>query len=271
MTPAQFAGVVERCVEYIKAGDVFQVVPSQRFSAQLTTEPFALYRALRSVNPSPYLGYLNLGAVTLVASSPESLLQSDGQSLVTRPIAGTRPRGQTPQADAQYAQDLLSDPKERAEHLMLIDLGCNDLGRVARYGSVTVDNAFAIERSSHVMHLVSTVRGELQAGCTPLDALRSVMPMGTLSGAPKIHAMEIIDELEPVRRGPYGGCFGYLAFDGSLDMALTLRTMVITGGKVHLQAGAGVVDDSKPIAEEQETRNKAAALMRAAELAAGGL
>ncbi len=271
MTPQGYADVVNRCVEYIRAGDIFQVVPSQRFSATLTAHPFALYRAIRSINPSPYLGYLNLGDVILVASSPESLLQSDGKSIVTRPIAGTRPRGSTPEADAAYARDLLSDEKERAEHLMLVDLGRNDIGRVARYGSVTVEDAFTIERYSHVMHIVSGVRGELAQGHTPLDALRSVMPMGTLSGAPKIRAMEIIDELETVRRGPYGGCFGYLAFDGSLDMALTLRTMVIAGGKVHIQAGAGVVADSDPVAEEQETRNKAAALMRAAERAAAGL
>ncbi|ABF45283.1 anthranilate synthase component I [Deinococcus geothermalis] len=270
-TPQGFMKAVERCLEYIRAGDIFQVVPSQRFSADLTVHPFALYRALRRVNPSPYLGYLALGDVTLVASSPESLLRSDGHTVITRPIAGTRRRGRTPEEDERLAAELLADEKERAEHLMLVDLGRNDLGRVSRYGSVQVQDAFSVERYSHVMHIVSTVTGELREGQTPLHALASVLPMGTVSGAPKIRAMEIIDELEPVRRGPYGGAFGYIAFDGSLDMALTLRTMVIAGGRLHIQAGAGVVADSDPASEEQETRNKAAALMRAVELAAGGL
>ncbi|MVN86499.1 anthranilate synthase component I [Deinococcus sp. HMF7620] len=271
-TPEGFEAAVNRALEYIRAGDIFQVVPSQRFSADLgELHPFALYRALRRVNPSPYLGYLQLGPVTLVASSPESLLASDGVRVTTRPIAGTRPRGQTPEADAALAEELLADEKERAEHLMLVDLGRNDLGRVSRYGSVRVQDAFAIERYSHVMHIVSSVTGELRPGQTPLHALASVQPMGTVSGAPKIRAMQIIDELEPVRRGPYGGSFGYIAFDGSMDMALTLRTMVITGGRVHIQAGAGVVADSDPAAEEQETRSKAAALMRAVEMASHGL
>ncbi|MEF2277941.1 anthranilate synthase component I [Deinococcus sp. YIM 134068] len=270
-TPQGYMDAVERSLEYIRAGDIFQVVPSQRFSAELETHPFALYRALRRVNPSPYLGYLALGDVTLVASSPESLLRSDGHSVVTRPIAGTRPRGGTPEADEALAAELLADEKERAEHLMLVDLGRNDLGRVSGYGTVRVRDAFSVERYSHVMHIVSTVTGELRDGQTPLHALASVLPMGTVSGAPKIRAMEIIDELEPVRRGPYGGAFGYIAFDGSLDMALTLRTMVIAGGRVHIQAGAGIVADSDPASEELETRNKAAALMRAVEMAAGGL
>ncbi|WP_075837007.1 anthranilate synthase component I [Deinococcus marmoris] len=270
-TPQGYQAAVSRCIEYIHAGDVFQVVPSQRFSADLTVEPFALYRALRGINPSPYLGFLNLGEVTLVASSPESLLRSDGVSIVTRPIAGTRPRGKTPAEDNALAAELLADEKERAEHLMLVDLGRNDIGRVAEYGSVTVEDAFTIERYSHVMHIVSGVRGRLRGGQTPLHALASALPMGTVSGAPKIRAMEIIDEVEPVRRGPYGGSFGYIAFDGSLDMALTLRTMVIAGGRLHIQAGAGIVADSDPVAEEEETRNKAAALMRAAERAAAGL
>ncbi|MPY65354.1 anthranilate synthase component I [Deinococcus sp. SDU3-2] len=271
-TPEGFMDAVERALEYIRAGDIFQVVPSQRFSAELgDLHPFALYRALRRVNPSPYLGYLALGDVTLVASSPESLLRSDGHALVTRPIAGTRRRGETPEQDDRLAAELLADEKERAEHLMLLDLGRNDLGRVSRYGTVRVEGAYSVERYSHVMHIVSTVTGELREGQTPLHALASVLPMGTVSGAPKIRAMEIIDELEPVRRGPYGGAFGYIALDGSLDMALTLRTMVITNGRVHIQAGAGVVADSDPASEEAETRGKAAALMRAVELAAGGL
>ncbi|WP_027460939.1 anthranilate synthase component I [Deinococcus murrayi] len=271
-TPEGFMAAAKRALEYVRAGDIFQVVPSQRFSAELgELHPFALYRALRRVNPSPYLGYLALGEVTLVASSPESLLRSDGQRLVTRPIAGTRRRGATPEEDERLAADLLADEKERAEHLMLLDLGRNDLGRVSRIGSVRVQDAFAVEKYSHVMHLVSTVTGELRPGQTPLHALAAVLPMGTVSGAPKIRAMEIIDELEPVRRGPYGGAFGYIAHDGSLDMALTLRTMVVTGGKLHIQAGAGVVADSDPASEERETRQKAAALMRAAELASRGL
>ncbi|WP_288432279.1 anthranilate synthase component I [uncultured Deinococcus sp.] len=276
-TPEAYMDVVRRGLEYIRAGDIFQFVPSQRFSADLgELHPFALYRALRRVNPSPYLGYLHLGGaqeggVTLVASSPESLLRSDGHTVVTKPIAGTRTRGATPEADDALAAELLADEKERAEHLMLVDLGRNDLGRVSRFGTVRVQDAFSIERYSHVMHIVSGVTGELREGQTPLHALASVLPMGTVSGAPKIRAMEIIDEMEPVRRGPYGGSFGYIAFDGSMDMALTLRTMVIAHGRVHIQAGAGVVADSDPAAEEQETRNKAAALMRAVELAAGGL
>lgn len=270
-TPQGFMKVVEKGLEYIRAGDIFQFVPSQRFSADLTVHPFALYRALRRVNPSPYLGYLQLGEVILVASSPESLLRSDGHTVTTRPIAGTRPRGHTPETDDQLAAELLADEKERAEHLMLVDLGRNDIGKVSEYGTVRVQDAFSIERYSHVMHIVSGVTGQLREGQTPLHALASTLPMGTVSGAPKIRAMQIIDELEPVRRGPYGGAFGYIAFDGSMDMALTLRTMVIVGGRVHIQAGAGIVADSVPEMEEQETRNKAAAMMRAVEMAAGGL
>lgn len=272
LTPSQFMDMVARGKEYIAAGDIFQFVPSQRWSASLSDlHPFALYRALRRVNPSPYLGYLDFGEVKLVASSPESLLQSDGTQVLTRPIAGTRKRGETPAQDEALAAELLADEKERAEHLMLVDLGRNDIGRVSEYGTVQVVNPFAVERYSHVMHIVSGVSGVLREGQTPLLALASVLPMGTVSGAPKIRAMQIIDELEPVRRGPYGGCFGYVAPDGSMDMALTLRTMVVTGGKIHIQAGAGVVADSVPESEEQETRSKAAALMRAVELAAQGL
>ena len=270
-TPEGYMEVVRKGKEYIGAGDIFQFVPSQRFSADLTVHPFALYRALRRVNPSPYLGYLNLGEVILVASSPESLLRSDGVNVITRPIAGTRVRGQTPEQDDQLAAELLADEKERAEHLMLVDLGRNDIGKVSGYGTVKVQDAFSIERYSHVMHIVSGVTGTLRPDQTPLHALASVLPMGTVSGAPKIRAMQIIDELEPTRRGPYGGSFGYIAFDGSMDMALTLRTMVIVKNRVHIQAGAGIVADSIPELEEQETRNKAAAMMRAVEMAAGGL
>ena len=266
-----YMAAVDRAVEYIRAGDIFQVVPSQRLTAELGVHPFALYRALRVVNPSPYLGYLDLGPVTLVASSPESLVKSDGRTVETRPIAGTRRRGATPEEDEALAQELLGDEKERAEHVMLVDLGRNDLGRVSRFGSVKVESLMHVERYSHVMHLVSVVRGELRDDKTPLDALAATLPMGTASGAPKIRAMEIIDELEPTRRGPYAGAFGYLSATGAMDMALTLRTAVVTGGKLHLQAGGGVVADSDPEAEYQESMNKLAALERAVEMATEGL
>ncbi|MFA5551414.1 MAG: anthranilate synthase component I [Trueperaceae bacterium] len=267
----EFMAAVERAVEYIRQGDVFQVVPSVRLSAELGVHPFAIYRALRSVNPSPYLGYLDLGPLTLVASSPESLVRSNGVKVETLPIAGTRRRGATLAEDEALARELLADEKERAEHVMLVDLGRNDLGRVSRPGSVRVADLMRVERYSHVMHIVSEVVGELAEGRTPLDALAATMPMGTASGAPKVRAMEIIDELEPVRRGPYAGAFGYLAFGGAMDMALTLRTLVIKDGQVHLQAGAGVVADSDPASEWQECMNKLAALRRAVELATEGL
>ena len=266
-----YMAAVARAVEYIHAGDIFQVVPSQRFSAPLGVHPFALYRALRVVNPSPYLGYLDLGPVTLVASSPESLVRSDGHRVETLPIAGTRRRGGTPEEDAALADELLNDEKERAEHVMLVDLGRNDLGRVCRFGSIKVTDLMRVERYSHVMHLVSTVEGELADGKTPLDALASTLPMGTASGAPKIRAMEIIDELEPTRRGPYAGAFGYVSASGTMDMALTLRTVVVADGKLHLQAGGGVVADSDPEFEYQESLNKLAALRRAVEMATEGL
>jgi len=267
----EFKDAVRRAVDYVRAGDVFQVVPSLRLSADLGVHPLALYRALRVVNPSPYLGYLDLGPLTLVASSPESLVRSDGVTVSTRPIAGTRPRGATPAEDERLAAELLADPKERAEHVMLVDLSRNDLGRVCEYGSITVHDPLRIERFSHVMHLVSDVEGKLAAGRTPLDALAATLPMGTASGAPKVRAMEIIDELEPVRRGPYAGAFGYLSVQGDMDMALTLRTATITGGRIHLQAGVGVVADSDPEAEYQEALNKLKALQRAVEMATRGL
>ena len=270
-TADAFRAAVARAVEYVKAGDVFQVVPSQRLSADLGVHPFAVYRALRTINPSPYLGYLDLGPVTLVASSPESLVRAEGRRVETRPIAGTRRRGADPAEDAALAEELLADPKERAEHVMLVDLGRNDLGRVCRAGSVRVTDLMGIERYSHVMHIVSRVEGELAEGRTALDALAATLPMGTASGAPKVRAMEIIDELEPVRRGPYAGAFGYLAVNGDMDMALTLRTMVVAGGRLHLQAGGGVVADSDPELEYQESLNKLAALRRAVELASEGL
>jgi anthranilate synthase component 1 len=267
----EYMVAVKRAVEYIHAGDVFQVVPSVRLSADLGAHPFAIYRALRTINPSPYLGYLDLGGVTLVASSPESLVRSDGALVETLPIAGTRPRGRDAAHDEELAAELLADEKERAEHVMLVDLGRNDLGRVSAPGSVEVVDLMRVERYSHVMHIVSEVVGRLAAGRTPLDALSATLPMGTASGAPKVRAMEIIDELETVRRGPYAGAFGYLAAGGAMDMALTLRTMVVKDGRIHLQAGAGVVADSDPAAEWQECMNKLAALRRAVEMATRGL
>jgi len=270
-TADAFRAAVARAVAYVQAGDIFQVVPSQRLSADLGVHPFAVYRALRTINPSPYLGYLDLGPATLVASSPESLVRAQGRMVETRPIAGTRRRGASPAEDAALAEELLADPKERAEHVMLVDLGRNDLGRVCRAGSVRVTDLMSIERYSHVMHIVSRVEGELAEGRTALDALAATLPMGTASGAPKVRAMEIIDELEPVRRGPYAGAFGYLAVGGDMDMALTLRTMVVTGGRLHLQAGGGVVADSDPELEYQESLSKLAALRRAVEAAAEGL
>jgi anthranilate synthase component I len=270
-TPEAFRDAVAKAVAYVHAGDVFQVVPSQRLSADLRVHPFAVYRALRTINPSPYLGYLDLGPVTLVASSPESLVRAEGRRVETRPIAGTRRRGTSIAEDDALAVELATDPKERAEHVMLVDLGRNDLGRVCRAGSVQVSDLMSIERYSHVMHLVSRVEGELAEGRTALDALAATLPMGTASGAPKVRAMEIIDELEPVRRGPYAGAFGYLAVGGDMDMALTLRTMVVVGGRLHLQAGGGVVADSDPELEYQESLNKLAALRRAVEAASEGL
>ncbi len=270
-TQETFREAVAKAVDYIHAGDVFQVVPSQRLSADLSVHPFAVYRALRTVNPSPYLGYLAMGPVTLVASSPESLVKSEGRRVETRPIAGTRKRGRDAAEDAELATELAADAKERAEHVMLVDLGRNDLGRVCRPGTVRVSELMNVERYSHVMHLVSRVEGELAEGHTPLDALASTLPMGTASGAPKVRAMEIIDELEPVRRGPYAGAFGYLAVGGDMDMALTLRTMVVVNGRIHLQAGGGVVADSDPELEYQESLNKLAGLRRAVDLAAEGL
>ncbi len=266
-----FEAAVSKAIEYIRAGDIFQVVPSQRFSAQLHAHPFAVYRALRGVNPSPYMGYLELGDCTLIAASPESLCRSDGTRVVTRPIAGTRKRGANADEDLALELELLADEKERAEHIMLVDLGRNDLGRVSRYGSVKVEALMQIERYSHVMHIVSTVAGELATDKTPLDALASTLPMGTVSGAPKVRAMEIIEELEPTRRGWYGGAFGYIAHDGSMDMALTLRTALVKDGLIHIQAGGGIVADSDPGLEYDESVNKAKALRRAVELAEAGL
>jgi anthranilate synthase component 1 len=264
----QFLSSVKAAKEYILSGDVFQVVLSQRFSApRSNADPFDVYRALRVVNPSPYMFHLAFPEVQVTGASPEVLVRVENGRVMVRPIAGTRPRGKTPDEDARLEHELTLDPKERAEHVMLIDLGRNDVGRVARIGSVRVDEQFVIERYSHVMHLVSHVSGELQPGRSALDVLRACFPAGTLSGAPKIRAMEIIEELEPSRRGIYGGAVGYVSFTGNLDFAIAIRTLVTRGDRVYLQAGAGIVADSDPAAEFDETVNKAGAVMRALAMA----
>jgi anthranilate synthase component 1 len=259
-----FCAAVGRIRDYIAAGDVMQVVPSQRLSAPFRAPPVALYRAIRRLNPSPYLYYLHLDDHHIVGSSPEPLVRVEDGVVTVRPIAGTRKRGANEAEDLANERELLADPKEIAEHLMLIDLGRNDVGRVAETGSVKLTEKMAIERYSHVMHIVSNVTGKLRAGLDALDALAATFPTGTLTGAPKVRAMEIIDELEPVKRGIYGGAVGYLSWDGNMDMAIAIRTAVIKDGQVHVQAGAGVVADSKPEAEWDETMSKARALMHAA-------
>ncbi len=268
-TQQGFEAAVARIREYIAAGDVMQVVLSQRLSIPFERSPLELYRALRGLNPSPYMYLMNLGDHHVVGASPEILVRVEEGRLTVRPIAGTRPRGKTAEEDKALEQDLLKDPKEIAEHLMLIDLGRNDVGRVSRTGTVQVTERMAIERYSHVMHIVSNVTGELQPGLTAIDALKATLPAGTLSGAPKLRAMEIIDELEPVRRGVYGGAVGYLAFNGAMDTAIAIRTAVIKDGQLHIQAGAGIVADSVPAREWEETMNKARAIFRAVALASG--
>ena len=274
MTRAEFESIVERCQEYIRAGDVFQVVPSQRMERHTAVDPFAIYRALRIVNPSPYMIYMQSPEVVLVASSPEILCRVESGRVISRPLAGTRRRAADEAEDRRMEQELLADLKERAEHAMLVDLARNDLGTVCEVGSVEVTRLMEIERYSHVMHLSSTVEGTLKKGCDAWDALHHVLPVGTVSGAPKIRAMQIIDEVEPVRRGPYAGGMGFIDFHGDLDIAIALRTMVIPcpserqdGWTVHLQAGAGVVLDSDPASEYEETLVKAAAMARAIDLA----
>ncbi len=266
-----FLAAVDRAKTYIAAGDVFQVVPSQRFSAPFPLPGLALYRALRRINPAPFLFFLDLSAgcedFQLVGSSPEVLVRLRDGLVTVRPLAGTRPRGADRAEDARLEADLLADPKERAEHLMLVDLGRNDVGRVAELGSVRVQESFAIERFSHVMHISSTVTGRLRPGLDALDALAAGFPAGTLTGAPKIRAMEIVDELEPTRRGTYGGCIGYFGADGTMDTCIGLRMALLRDGQMHVQAGCGVVADSVPEAEYEETRQKARALFRAAEAA----
>ena len=267
-TRSGYEEAVERAKEYIRAGDAFQIVPSQRFFAEIgDLNPFLLYRGLRTVNPSPYMTYLKLGDLSLVGASPEPLVRVERRRVMTRPIAGTRRRGATPEEDALLAEELLADAKERAEHVMLVDLGRNDIGRVAEIGTVQLENFMEVERYSHVMHIVSTVEGDLRAEYTALDALAAAFPAGTVSGAPKVRAMEIIDELEPTRRGPYAGATGYYGVDGRLDTCITLRTALLKGGRVYFQAGGGVVAGSVPSLEYEETRNKAGAIVRALDVA----
>ncbi|MDB5923544.1 MAG: anthranilate synthase component [Betaproteobacteria bacterium] len=266
-----YYAAVERAKHYIYEGDIMQVVPSQRMSKPFRAAPIALYRALRALNPSPYMFNFNFADFHVVGASPEILVRLEGDAVTVRPIAGTRRRGATPEEDAALADELLSDAKERAEHIMLVDLGRNDVGRVAQTGTVKVTEQMVIERYSHVMHIVSNVEGRLKPGLNAIDVLRATFPAGTVSGAPKVRAMEIIDELEPVKRGVYAGAVGYLGFHGNMDVAIALRTAVIKDGMLHVQAGGGVVADSQPEAEWQETQNKAKALLRAAHMAESGL
>lgn len=271
LSKADFEKMVVRTKEYIRAGDVVQTVLSQRWETNVQAPPLQLYRALRVVNPSPYMYYLRVAGVELVGSSPETLVRCEDGVVTVRPIAGTRRRGQNVEEDNQLERRLLADEKERAEHVMLVDLGRNDVGRVARSGSVAVDSLMHVERYSHVMHIVSNVTGRLDPSKTSYDVLRACFPAGTVSGAPKIRAMEIIDELEPTRRGPYAGAVGYFSFSGNMDMCINIRTVVITKHQAFIQAGAGIVADSHPEHEYEETCNKARAMMKAIELAEQGL
>jgi anthranilate synthase component 1 len=267
MERERFEASVRRIVEYVHAGDAFQVVPSQRFSAPAPVEAFSVYRGLRAVNPSPYMYFLEFGDFQLAGASPEPLVKVVGRRVETRPIAGTYPRGRSEDEDRRLAERLVNDPKERAEHVMLVDLGRNDLGRVCEYGSVSVDELMVVETYSHVLHIVSQVSGTLREGVSAMDVLRAALPAGTLSGAPKVRAMQIIDELEPVKRGSYGGAIGYLSWDGDLDTAIHIRTVVVKDGQLHVQAGGGTVADAKPSYEYTESVNKAKAVFRAVEVA----
>lgn len=266
-----FEAAVEKAKEYVRSGDIIQVVLSQRFSGELTVEPLDIYRVLRTLNPSPYMFFLRMDDTLVVGASPEVMVRKEGEMVELRPIAGTRPRGSTPEEDGILEKELLADPKERAEHVMLVDLGRNDLGRVCKTGTVRVSELMTVERYSHVMHIVSNVQGEIAGGRDAFDLVRATFPAGTLSGAPKVRAMEIIDELEPSRREIYGGAVGYFSFSGNMDLAIAIRTLVIKDGKVHLQAGAGIVADSDPACEYQETVNKAMAVVRAIETVENGL
>lgn len=270
-TPEQFKAAVERCKEYVRSGDIIQVVLSQRFSSVLHADPFDIYRSLRTINPSPYMFFLRFEDTLVVGASPEVLVRKEEDVVEVRPIAGTRPRGQSPDEDLALERELLEDPKELAEHIMLVDLGRNDLGRICQAGSVNVTELKVIERYSHVMHIVSNVQGTLEPGKDAFDTFRATFPAGTLTGAPKIRAMEIIDELEPERREIYGGAVGYFSFSGNMDLAIAIRTLVIHDKQVHLQAGAGIVADSVAQSEYEETLNKARGVMKAIEMAEGGL
>jgi anthranilate synthase component 1 len=267
MEREQFEAAVERIVEYVHAGDAFQVVPSQRFSAPAPVEAFSVYRGLRAVNPSPYMYFIEFGDFQIAGASPEPLVKVSGRWVETRPIAGTYPRGRSEDEDRRLAERLVNDPKERAEHVMLVDLGRNDLGRVCEYGSISVDELMVVETYSHVLHIVSQISGTLRDGISAMDVLRSALPAGTLSGAPKVRAMQIIDELEPVKRCSYGGAIGYLSWNGDLDTAIHIRTVVVKDGQLHVQAGGGTVADAKPAYEYTESVNKARAVFRAVEVA----
>jgi len=271
VTREQFEGMVKTAKEYIAAGDIYQVVLSQRFEAAIDADPFTVYRALRHVNPSPYMYFLRVGGRSIVGSSPEMLVRVEGRQVQTHPIAGTRPRGRNEEEDVRLGEELKRNEKERAEHVMLVDLGRNDIGRVAKYGTVRVPTYMTLERYSHVMHLVSIVEGKLDEQHDRLDALVACFPAGTVSGAPKVRAMEIIAELENRRRGVYAGAVGYLDFAGNLDFCITIRTVLIENGRAYVQAGAGIVADSNPTAEYEETKDKARAVLRALELAQNGL
>lgn len=262
-----FLSAVERCKEYIRAGDIFQVVISQRLKTQTRANPFNIYRVLRVINPSPYMFFLKMGNLNLVGSSPEVMVKVEGKKIVVRPIAGTRKRGKDGTEDDFLEQELINDPKERAEHIMLLDLGRNDVGRVSKFGSVHIDEKMVIEKYSHVMHITSSVCGELQEGQGAFDSLKACLPAGTLSGAPKIRAMEIIDEVEPTKRGPYGGAVGYFDFFGNMNTCITIRTIVLKDNVAYIQAGAGIVADSVPEREYEETLNKAKGLLKAIEIA----
>jgi anthranilate synthase component 1 len=266
LTKAEFESAVAKCAEYIKAGDIFQVVIGQRLSVPLAIDPFEVYRTLRVVNPSPFMFFLRTPKCTLVGSSPEIMVRVVDGKVTVRPLAGTRPRGKTEEEDRRLAEELLADPKERAEHVMLVDLGRNDVGRVAKYGTVEISDVMVIERYSHVMHITSNVTGQLTEDRDAFDALAACLPAGTVSGAPKVRAMEIIDEVEPHRRGPYAGAVGYIDFAGNMDTCIALRTIVIQVGTAYIQAGAGIVADSVPEREYEETMNKARGLLKAIEI-----
>ncbi len=270
MTPDQYKAAIEKAKKYIVAGDIIQAVLSQRFETDCRSNPIDLYRALRFINPSPYLFFLKMDDLILIGSSPEVMVRKEEETMELRPIAGTRKRGKTEQEDRALSDELLSDEKERAEHVMLVDLGRNDLGRVAQTGTVQVNQYMVVEKYSHVMHLVSNVRAQLAKGKDAFDVLAATFPAGTLTGAPKVRAMEIINELEKVKRGPYGGAVGYFSFSGNMDLCITIRTMVLKNGRVYVQAGAGIVYDSVPESEHQESLNKSRGMLQAVRLAAGG-